>query len=233
MPARQGPGEQTVRVVIRAVLFDFGNTLFAHAPLHEVIEIEATALGYPVAQDWARALAERVQHDAHTPQELALQRDLDARVWAERWPVLYAAGDDVVPGLGAAVYRSMHAAAEWVPYVDTVATLATLSALGIPVGIVSNTGWDVRTVFVQYDVARHVDVFVLSCEVGLVKPAAEIFRSACAALGADPAMTLMVGDDPVADAGAVRAGLVTLLVPPMLPGARNGVDAAQRIANVG
>ena len=51
--------------------------------------------------------------------------------------------------------------------------------------------------------AADVRTFVLSYEVGEVKPSPEIFLEACFRLHADPAETLMVGDDPVADAGAV------------------------------
>ncbi len=232
MLAPAGPGEQTVRVTIRGVLFDFGNTLFAHAPLVEVIEAEARALGHSVTADWAHALAERVQRDAHTPQELAHQRDLDALVWAARWPLLYSAGDGEVPGLGAALYRSMHAPSEWWPYASTERTLAALSAAGVPIGVVSNTGWDVRAVCAHHGLARYIDTFVLSYEVGDVKPSAGIFLRACLDLGVDPIDTLMVGDDPVADAGAVGAGRTTLLVPAMGPGAENGVHLALRIANV-
>ncbi|MDO8389208.1 MAG: HAD family hydrolase [Actinomycetota bacterium] len=212
-------------MTVRAVLFDFGNTLFAHAPLPETIRTEAAALGRPVTTEWARLLADRIQHEAHTAEELTHPRDLDAAVWAARWPVLYAVADDEVPGLGAALYRSMHAAHEWVPYAAAAHTLAALQRAGVPVGIVSNTGWDVRSVFAHHGMDEGVRSFVLSFEAGAVKPAVEIFELACQRVGSAPGETLMVGDDPVADAGAVRAGLTTLLLPALPPGAANGVDA--------
>ena len=216
-------------VQISAVLFDFGNTLFAHAPLPEVIRVEAARLGHEVTGEWAQVLADQVQHDAHTVEELAYPRDLDSAVWAARWPILYSAGDDHVPGLGAALYRSMHAADEWVPYAGSGRTLAALHDAGVPVGVVSNTGWDVRAVFAHHGLDRFVDVFVLSCEVGAVKPDPSIFLTTCDRLEVDPARTLMVGDDPVADAGAVRAGLTTLLLPALSPGQDNGVQSAVRL----
>ncbi|HWN27004.1 MAG TPA: HAD-IA family hydrolase, partial [Actinomycetospora sp.] len=52
-----------------------------------------------------------------------------------------------------------------------------------------------------------VGAWVLSCEEGREKPAPELFRAACERLGADPRRTLMVGDNPVRDGGAVTAGL--------------------------
>ena len=213
-------------MTVRAVLFDFGNTLFAHAPLSATIRAEAAALNREVTPAWAQSLAERINTAAHTPTELAHPRDLDSSVWVARWPLLYGLADNDVPGLGAALYRSMHAAGEWFPYAGTVNTLTTLQRAGVPVGIVSNTGWDVRAVFVHHGLDRGVRSFVLSCEVGVVKPNPHIFELACERLGSAPSETLMVGDDPVADAGAVRAGLTTLLLPAMPAGSANGVDGA-------
>ena len=230
MPGRAAASGQNAAVPIRAVLFDFGNTLFAHAPLPEVIVAEAGRLGHLVTGEWVQALADRIHRAAHSPVELAHPRDLDPSVWAARWPVLYAAGDDRVPGLGAALYRSMHAPAEWLPYAATERTLMALHDAGVPVGVVSNTGWDVRTVFAHHGLSGCVDAFVLSCEVGAVKPSAAIFERACAALRAHPADTLMVGDDRAADAGAVGAGLTTLLLPALPPGVDNGLGAVVGLA---
>jgi len=101
--------------------------------------------------------------------------------------------------------------------------------LGIQIAIVSNTGWDVREVFIAHRLDRFVSAYVLSYEVGAVKPAAAIFEFACDALGLPPTECLMVGDDAGADSGAVSAGMRVLLVPARPPGADNGVDAAARI----
>ena len=75
-----------------------------------------------------------------------------------------------------------------------------------------------------------VDAFVLSYEVGAVKPSEAIFQAACVALGVDPRDVLMIGDDPVADAGAVRAGIRTLLLPALSTGAANGVELSLQVA---
>lgn len=208
---------------IGAVLFDFGNTLFAHAPLAATIVAAGRSLGRDVQPEWAAALAATIEQVAHTPDELARGRDLDDEVWRERWHVLYGLGDDLVPGLGAEVFRLMHEPAEWQPYASTVEVLATLRDAGVPIGVVSNTGWDVRTVFAHHLLTSHVDQFVLSYETDAVKPSRRIFDTACRRLGCAPDAVLMVGDDPVADAGAVRAGMRTLLLPALPPGADNGL----------
>src|SRR5690606_3834149 len=106
----------------------------------------------------------------------------------------------------------------WKPYADTEPVLATLGGSRVAVGVLSNTGWDVRAPFEVRGFDRWIDSFTLSYEVGVAKPAAEIFQGACRSLGVDPARTLMVGDDPVADVGALAAGLAdVVLVDPDTP----------------
>ena len=83
----------------------------------------------------------------------------------------------------------------------------------MPTAVVSNIGWDPRPVLDRWAVRDLIDELVLSDEVGLLKPDPAIFRLACARLGVDPAVTVMVGDNPDADGGAVAAGCRFVLVP--------------------
>jgi FMN phosphatase YigB (HAD superfamily) len=214
----------------RAVLFDFGNTLFAHAPLPATIHEEATRLGATVDLEWAVDLAMRIDDASRTVDEMTHPRDLDADVWHGRWHVMYGVADSEVPGLGAAVYRAMHDPAAWIAYRSTQPVLKTLARAGVRVAVVSNTGWDVRTVLQHHRLDQFVTSWILSYEVGAVKPSPEIFECACVALGVDPTDALMVGDDPVADAGAVRAGLRTLLLPAASPGVENGLHVVPSLA---
>lgn len=211
------------------MLFDFGYTLFAHATLADTISACAADLGVSVDAHLAMTLARRIDAAAMDPAELAHPRDFDAGVWAERWRHLYGIADDEAAGLGDALYAAMHDPLAWVPYRDTAQTLAALHATGVAVGIVSNTGWDVRAVFDLHGVADAIDSFTLSYEYGAVKPSPEIFVAACASIGVDSDHALMVGDDPRSDGGAAAAGIRTLLLPAQVPGADNGLDAVLRL----
>jgi putative hydrolase of the HAD superfamily len=103
---------------------------------------------------------------------------------------------------------------------------------GLAVGIVSNTGWDVRTVFAEHALIDVVASFTLSYEAGFVKPDRRIFAAACESLGLEPEQVVMVGDDPRADSGAVRAGIRTLLLPSLPPRVDNGIGAVLRLAGL-
>jgi putative hydrolase of the HAD superfamily len=82
------------------------------------------------------------------------------------------------------------------------------------IGIVSNVPQDLRPIFAAHGLDDLVDAFTHSFEVGAEKPDPAIFLRACEALGTTPGETLMVGDHPVADAGALKAGLRFHLLPP-------------------
>jgi HAD superfamily hydrolase (TIGR01509 family) len=103
----------------------------------------------------------------------------------------------------------------WTPYRDTATVLAGLRRQGIATAVVSNIAFDVRPAFDAIDAAEHVSEFVLSFEVGAVKPAPEIFETALARLGVDAADALMIGDSEEADGGARDIGCRFALVDPL------------------
>lgn len=214
-----------------AVLFDFGRTLFQHDPEPDLLVREAARLGMDLSPEVAAHLWAEIDAAAMDPEEVGRGRDLDAAVWAERWTVLYGLADRVTPGLGAALDRAMLDPATWIPYADAVPTLEALRAGGVRIGIVSNTGWDIRTPLQARGIDHLVDVWVLSCEAGVAKPDPAIFELACRRLGTEPVRTLMVGDNPLADGGATRAGLPVLIVAAGAPvGGANGLDVVARLA---
>ena len=214
------------------MLFDFGNTLFAHDSLSITIAKCARRLGVPISPEQAEDLAERIDAAAMTPDELAHVRDLDAAVWSRRWQILYGIADEWAARLGDEINRDMHDPLAWIPYLQTGATLRGLHDHGVAVGIVSNTGWDVRAVFTTHSMSDFVTSFTLSYETGAVKPDREIFDAACDSLGLSPDQVVMVGDDPRADSGAALAGIRTLLLPALPPHHDNGVGTVLGLVGI-
>ena len=214
------------------MLFDFGNTLFAHDPLSSTVAECARRLGVPMSQEQAIDLARRIDAAAMAPDELAHLRDLDAAVWSRRWKILYGIADEWAEQLGDAINADMHDPLSWAPYARSGATLRALHDNGLAVGIVSNTGWDVRTVFEAHSMLEAVSSFTLSYETGTVKPDREIFDAACESLSLAPSEVVMVGDDPRADSGAVLAGVRTLLLPALPPHSDNGIGSVLDVAGL-
>jgi HAD superfamily hydrolase (TIGR01493 family) len=196
---------------VGAVLFDFSNTLFHMVDVRTWLTRVATAVGRELDVDTVLA---DVTTAAARPEVVAAQegRDLsdaahrDAmRAWFTHVPSLAGVEDTAVDVL--------RAPESWVPYPDTAEVLGELAARGVPVGVVSDIGWDIRAHARHAGIADLVGSWTLSCEVGTEKPDPAMFRAACASLRVDPRATLMVGDNPARDGGAVTLGCRAFLLP--------------------
>jgi HAD superfamily hydrolase (TIGR01509 family) len=204
-------------VTLRAVLFDAGDTLIRlrgepgallRAAAGELdTSVEATA----AAEVWRRVLA-----GAGAPEELAKGRDLSPRRHRAVWTELYrrCGADDLAPGLSSALYELTVDPRSWEAFPDTVPILRRLHEQGVPIGILSDTGFDLRPALSSLGLDRWVDAVVLSCDTGTCKPDPQTFRTACARLDVEQTATVMVGDNPLTDGGAAAAGLLVLLLPP-------------------
>ena len=199
---------------IRAVLFDWGDTLFFSPRAADVIVEAGRERGVIVAPRDAAALWDRLWSAGKTPEEHAKGRDLAAAAHRSVWTSLFAPADDIVPGLADILYERVMHPSTWRPYPDTAWVLRELRGRGLKIGIVSNIAFDLRPLFAANGLDRLVDAYALSFEHGAAKPAPSLFAAACRDLGVAPADTLMVGDDPVTDAGAVAAGLRVHILPP-------------------
>ncbi len=219
---------------IRAVLLDFAGTLLVPEPREEWV---AAVLPTLSAAEGAE-LAERLDRAGRPggPEPVALPE-----VWAEDYQhrdLSEAAHRRVYEGLLAAVvdpatasrlYEQAISPAGFVPYPDALPVLAGLRERGVAVAVVSNVGFDLRAVFAGHALDTYVDAFVLSTEVGVMKPGRAMFEAACSALDVAPQEALMVGDNFRADGGAVELGIRTLLLPYTEVGVEHGLDAVLRL----
>jgi HAD superfamily hydrolase (TIGR01509 family) len=198
---------------VRGVLFDWGDTLFSPPDASKVIVAAAAERGVRIDPEKARALWDELWDAGKRPDELAKGRDLSADAHREIWTSLFERANTAVPDVANTLYERVMDPRAWIPYPDTAPTLRALRARGMRIGIVSNVPQDLRPIFAAHGLADLIDAYTHSFEVGAEKPDPAIFLRACEALGTTPGETLMVGDHPVADAGALRAGLQFYLLP--------------------
>lgn len=97
------------------------------------------------------------------------------------------------------------------PLEGAQATLRSLKARGLRLGLLSNTMWPAqlhRDHMAECGLLEFFDVTAFSSETGLWKPNAPAFQSVAERLGVSPQETVFVGDLPDADVlGAQRAGM--------------------------
>ncbi|MDT0446299.1 HAD family hydrolase [Streptomyces johnsoniae] len=212
-------------MAITGVLFDFSGTLMRIEPAVSWLGAAAERTGISFGADELRRKAAELEAAGALPggasprsvppglAELWRERDRDA----SRHRALYTGLARQVPlprpELYEALYERHWQPAAWQPYPDTAEVLGELSERGVGIAVVSNIGWDVRPVFRAHGLEKWIDTFVLSFEHGIQKPDTRLFRMACDRLGLAPQHALMVGDDPVADAGAAALGCAVHLVP--------------------
>lgn len=201
-----------------AVLFDFSGTLFrvesTDSWLRGVLagaDVRLTEAELTAAVRALEAVGALPGSGApaRVPEDLAdtwLVRDQSAALHRAAYTGLARQVALPHPALHDALYDRHMTPAAWAPYPDAVEVLRALRERGIPVGVVSNIGWDLRPVFRTHGLDQYVDTYVLSFEHGIQKPDPRLFATACEALGADPRKTLMVGDDRRADGGAGALG---------------------------
>ena len=208
---------------LRAVLFDWGDTLFhaPHAP--EVIVSIARASGVELSLARAREMWDEIWALGKTPEEIAKGRDLSMEAHRQVWVDLFSRFESVLPGVSRALYERVMDPRSWVPYADTRATLEAVRRRGLKVGVVSNVPADLRPVFAKHGLDRLVDSYTHSFEVGAEKPSPAIFLAAAKSLGVKPSETLMVGDHAV-DRGAESAGMRAFILPTEFDGDVRGLD---------
>jgi HAD superfamily hydrolase (TIGR01509 family) len=204
--------------VLRAVLFDWGDTLF-----HFAYDERLLAAG------WEAGLTTLERDGLPTPEQTA-------GVFREHYlPLLFVPGvleeveypgmvRELLSGFGVEVsddeldgfLAAEHAA--WTPArqlgAHTHALLDALRARGLLTGLVSNAfdpGWLLHRDLADMGLADRLDAAVFSSEVGLRKPHPAVFEATLDKLGVEPEEAVFVGDRRYEDVrGAKELGMTTV-----------------------
>ncbi|MCA9719470.1 MAG: HAD-IA family hydrolase [Myxococcales bacterium] len=126
--------------------------------------------------------------------------------WREFWREVVARSTGVEdPRLLTALYDHFATPAAWELAAGAQSCCAGARARGLRVAVVSNWDTRLRPLLEALGVMDWIDLALISGELGVEKPDAEIFARACAALGVTPAEALHVGDSRGADVEGARA----------------------------
>lgn len=205
---------------VRAVLFDFGGTLYDYATLEPAERESLVELASWAGIDAAPAVIQRAHRDAmrrvfrsYLPRRFYLHRDL-----------FHDAVAGMLEDLGAPVDAAAldrYRAAQWQRHARDFAlrggvtdTLEALRARGLHLGIVSNIDDDQLAHLLDLAaIAPYFDSIISSEQAQSCKPDRSIFEEALRRAGCVAAEALFVGDTLAQDiAGANQVGLQSVLL---------------------
>lgn len=209
--------------MMRAILFDLGNTLVGYYRRAEFPAILGQAIkevrDYLAGRDLLRldpeAISERVGCEDHE------NADGRVRPLEDRLVRIFGIDDalearPIVDEMCRRFMRPIFAKAE--VYEDTAPVLNTLRQQGIKTAVISNTPWGSGADLWRQELGRHqlskrLNDAIFCRDVGWRKPARQLFDFALARLDVAPQECLFVGDDPRWDLeGASRAGIPAMLI---------------------
>lgn len=215
--------------MLRAVLFDFGDTLaYLWVPKAERFGWLCRQAGVDVAPERAHAAAvayERAWARGSAGPSLGWRGSLPAYAAGLR-----AAGYTRPDPLAGRIWCVAEALEREIrPDPAAAALLAELRGAGLQTGVISNHFGLLAEHLGEIGLGAHWDVVLDAAKVHLCKPDPRIFALACRRLGLQPGEVVYVGDEPRADVeGALAAGAAAVLLDPLGAYAEAG-DAVRRV----
>jgi FMN phosphatase YigB (HAD superfamily) len=195
---------------VRGVLFDWRGTLVVSPTEEEWAAAALRRLGRPADEQSVSDLAPRLAQVADELDGPGVDSDADLH---RRTYLRVLDGLGLDAELVGALYEVESDPACNLFAEDAAPTLTALRDAGMRIAVVSDIHVDIRPAFAAAGIP--VDVFTLSFEQGMQKPAPEMFLRTLAALDLAPHGALMVGDRSRPDGAAVELGIATLLLPPL------------------
>jgi putative hydrolase of the HAD superfamily len=206
--------------MIKAVFFDFYNTLATHDPPREETYVKTCAeLGIELK---AKALFQSLPAADRYWRDENARKHLDQRTPEEKIEFYTEYAYRILTGAGANVSRDMALQMlaklqkyKWTyrAYDDSLPTLKDLKKLGITIGLISNVVQDMDTIYDELGLKSLLTFKVTSAELGYDKPHPEIFQSALNKAEVKPQEAIHVGDQYDLDViGAKGVGITAILI---------------------
>ncbi len=202
------------------VVFDVGGTLihFNHDKMARFYATAAAERG--VTLDSAQIHATLVALERELPtlsklRALSLEEEFGKSFWDDFYAEGFrrlGIGDDTFRAVTEIRERFMRGEFE-TPFDDTLAVLDTLTARGVPMGILSNYSPNLEDVLQQQGIHNYFQFFIVSAIAGVEKPDPKIFDLAVDAAQRPREEIVYVGDSMYHDMeGARGAGIAGILI---------------------
>lgn len=206
--------------MIKAVFFDFYNTLVRFWPPVEEIQVaacdelgisvdkESVRQGYTVADDFFNRENARHSLARRSPERRS-------RFFAEyEQRILRGAGLEVTLDLAQQIWdMTTRIPKDFALFDDVVPALKALKKRGYKLGVLSNLNRDMGPLVQRLALDRYLDFCITSQEAGAEKPHPPIFLAALARAGVAPQEAAHVGDQYHSDVeGARGVGMIPLLL---------------------
>jgi len=206
--------------MVKAVFFDFYNTLVNYDPPREELEARALKdLGIDVSPEAFRrplVIADEFIYREHARSPLSKRSKEETKaVYAQyQGIVLNEAGIDASPKLIAAILgKWQQLKFKLVLFDDVIPALTHLKGLGLILGLISNVDRDITPVCQELGLSAMLQVVVTSQGVGFNKPQPGIFLVALKQVGVKSSEAIYVGDQHQIDVvGANEAGMLGILL---------------------
>ena len=216
---------------LECVLFDAVDTLLAPAPSFQGRFVAVAAEhGVPLEEAAVDAAVAAAAREAAWPEDWtdpATQRAFWLGFYRE---VLGSLGHSQEE-LAEALFQAFSDPAGYRLFDDVRPALDELAGRGMTLGLVSNFEPWLDEVLALQGIADRFAAVAISGTLGVAKPDPRIFKAALDEVGADPAATVHVGDQPVNDvAGALAAGITPVLIDRF--GRHPGAGGAHRVEDL-
>lgn len=206
--------------MIKAVFFDFYNTLVGYDPPQEVLEARALKdFGIDASPEiFRRPLLSANEfiygEHARLPIGKRSKEEKIALYSQYHGIILKEAGIDPSPELIAGVLgKLLKLDLKLVLFDDVMPALTQLKGLKLVLGLISNVDRDINPICQELGLSAMLGVVVTSQEVGFNKPQPEIFLAALKQAGVKPPEAIYVGDQHQVDVvGATGAGMLGILL---------------------
>ena len=208
--------------MIKAIFFDWFNTLASYEPAREKLHSQALKeYGFEVSPD--RVLPAVLEGDAYFFEENT-NSPMAKRDPEEQAEILMRYQSIIVSKVGFKADQELVAkvmkrvgelfkGTRWALFDDALPTLKELKQQNFIVGLLSNFDKDMKPIFRELSLEPYLDFAVTSKEVGADKPSPLIFQTALQRAGVDASEAIHVGDQYKIDVvGARGAGITPILI---------------------